>query len=240
MRSPGLQIVSEIMERLDSHPEVSNQLNEDTRKKIQRFVKRSFRQRVRKANVQSSHNTATPPNDTKSEMADLSLGSLGLRGMTGGRSIPAGGYRSPSPNLDRSEKASANRPTAVENQKNAQAPRQPFPKPSDQQPLSSLHHSLDQSLDESPTSSFPPDFDRGRYPALRRRRGNKYYTPVRKLNTTSKSEKDRPISSMNVELTAPDVNQNKDEHGLFDGKDQVRLLKALGNENLALDLLARK
>lgn len=29
-------------------------------------------------------------------------------------------------------------------------------------------------------SSFPPDSDRGRYPALRRRRGNKHYTPVKK------------------------------------------------------------
>lgn len=230
MRSPGLQIVSEIIERLNSHREESNQLNEDTRKKIQRFVKKSFRRRVRKATVQSSHNSATPPNDSKFEMAGLSLGSLGSRGVTGGRSIPAGSDHPPPPNLDHPENASANRPTAVENQKKAQAPRQSFPKPSDQQPLSSLHHPLDQSVDESPTSSFPPDFDRGRFPAQRRRRGNKFYTPARKLNATSKFEKDRSIPSMSRELTAPAVSKFRNDHGLFDGKDQVRLLKALANQ----------
>ena len=217
---------------MKSQPEESNTLNEDTRKKIQRFVKKSFRRRVRKANVQSSHNSATPPNDSTSEMADLSLGSLALHGVTGGRAIPAGGYRSPPPNLDQSENASTKRPT--ENQKDAQAPRQPFPKPSDQLPLPSLHHSLDQSLDESPTSSFPAGFDRGRYPAQRRRRGNKYYTPARRLKTTSKFEKGPSVNSMNRKLTAPAVDQYKNEHGLLDGKDQVRLLKALANQPTTL------
>ena len=39
-------------------------------------------------------------------------------------------------------------------------------------------------LEPSTESSFPPGFDRGRYPAQRRRRGNKYYTPVRPSKTT--------------------------------------------------------
>ena len=248
MRSPNVQIVSEVIERLISHPEDSNQLNEDTRKKIQRFIKKSFRRMVRKANVQSSHNSATPPNDSISEVADLSLDSLGLRGVTGDRSIPAGGHRSPPPNLDHSETASANRPTAVNKTKDAQASQQPFPKFSDQQPLSSLHHSLDKShdsldeshhlLDESPTSSFPPGFDRGRYPAQRRRRGNKYYTPARKLNTMSKFEKDGSIPSMNRNLTAPAVNQYNNEHGLLNGQDQVRLVRTLANQPTTLSARA--
>ena len=233
MRSPCLQIVPEVLERLNAHPDESNQPNEDTRKKIQRFVKKSFRRRVRKANVQSSHNSATPPDDSRSEMADLSLASLGLRGVTGGKSIPVGGHRSPPPNLNHSEIASANRPTAVDNKNDTQAPRQPFPKLSDQQRSSSLRHSMEkshQSLDESPASSFPPGFDRGRYPAQRRRRGNKYYTPTRALNTTSKSETNRSIPSVKWKLTAPAVNQYEKEHGLLDGKDQMRHLKALANQ----------
>ena len=237
MRSLNIKIVSEVIERLTSHAEESNQLNEDTRKKIQRFVKKSFRRRVRKANEQSSHNSATPPNDSKSEIADLSLDSLGLRGVTGDRSILAGGHRCPPPNLDHSENASANRPTAANNRIDAQVPQQPFPKPSDQQPLASFHHSLDEShhsLDESPPSFFPPGFDRGRYPAQRRRRGNKYYTPARKLNTTSKFEKDRSIPSTSRKLTTPAVNQYNNEHGLSNGKDQVRLLKALANQPTTL------
>ena len=34
-------------------------------------------------------------------------------------------------------------------------------------------------LDSNTEPNFPPDFDRGRYPYLRRRRGNKFYTPER-------------------------------------------------------------
>ena len=37
-------------------------------------------------------------------------------------------------------------------------------------------------------TTFPPGFDRGRYPAQRRRRGNKYYTPLRSSTTTKGSQ----------------------------------------------------
>ena len=41
----------------------------------------------------------------------------------------------------------------------------------------------------SETSSFPPGFDRGRYPYQRRRRGNKHYTPGRSLEAAVSNQK---------------------------------------------------
>jgi len=43
-------------------------------------------------------------------------------------------------------------------------------------------------LDSSTMSSFAPDFDRGRYPAQRRRRGNKFYTPEKTAKPPKSSE----------------------------------------------------
>ena len=212
-----------MIERLASHPDGSHQLNEDTRNKITRFVKKSFRRRVRKANAQSSQNPATPAIDSSFNVANISLGCSGLGGVNGG-------HRPTTPGLDHSENASLYKATVASEKEEAQVPRQPHSKPLDQQSSSSLLHSPNESL----TSFFPPDFDRGRYPAQRRRRGNKHYTPTRTSKTISKLERDHFVPSIDRALTASASNQHIRESGISNGKDQVRLLKALANQSTTL------
>ena len=50
------------------------------------------------------------------------------------------------------------------------------------------------NLNPSTDSTFPPGYDRGRYPYLRRRRGNKFYTPLRPSNSTPQKQV-RPVST---------------------------------------------
>ena len=209
--------MNDVLKRLASHSQDSYQVDEDTKKKIKHFVKKSFRQKVRKANVQNSHNSATPANDSRLDRATLSSGSSGLEGKSGGKPILAGGHGPRTPDLDHSRNASSS-PVIAENE-------------------------TQNSPNESPTIPFGPDFDRGRYPALRRRRGNKYYTPARGLKTTSKPKQSkilisddrlpsRPVTGLSTDtaLTALNSNQHSKTMGISNGKDQVRLLKAYANQ----------
>ena len=93
------------------------------------------------------------------------------------------------------------------------------PTPSDQQKSSPLQ----QVPDESSTSFFAPNFDRGRYPAMRRRRGNKYYTPTRTPKKTSTFEQSRPASS-----------EHSNDLGLSNDKDEARLFAATASQSSAL------
>lgn len=230
--------MNDVLKKLASHSENSNPLDEDTKKKIKHFVKKSFRQKVRKANVQSSHNSATPANDSRLDIATLSSGSPGLEGRIGRRIILAD-HRPPTPGLNHSSNASSSRAIAEDGREEAQAPRRPPPIPLDQQASLSPQN----SPNESPTSPFGPNFDRGRYPALRRRRGNKYYTPARTSATASKPKQSHLIPSddrMNSRpvtgfpsiptLTPLTPSQHSKNVGISNGKDQVRLLKSYANQ----------
>lgn len=192
-------------------------------------MKKSFRQKVRRTNAQSSHNPTTPVNGSRLDIATLSSGSPDLEGTTGGP-------RARVPGLNDSENASVSQAIAVNEKEEAQAPP---PIPLDQQ--QSL--SLQTSPTESSTSPFGPNFDRGRYPALRRKRGNKYYTPARTSKTTPKLKQNhfipsddylrsRPVTRLPTDpsLTAPASNQHSNNLGVSNGKDQVRLLKALASQ----------
>ena len=201
------------MERLESQSEDPNQLNEDTRKKIKRFVKKSFRRRVRKAIAQSSHNSATPANDSKFQAANFAEPDHPVIH-----------------SFDLSENDSSNWASAVNKKEDAREPRQSSHQHLDQQTSSSLQH----SPSGSPTSFFPPGFDRGRYPALRRRRGNKYYTPERIPKPASTFEKNHYIPSIDRILTAPASDFRDDESRESNGKDHVRLLKALAHQSTNL------
>ena len=79
-------------------------------------------------------------------------------------------------------------------------------------------------------SPFGPDFDRGRYPALRRRRGNKHFTPTRPSKTAPKLDNGHSISSIDRTLTMPASSQHSYEPGVLDSRDQVGLLKASANQ----------
>ncbi len=173
-------------------------LDEETKKKIKNFIKKLFR---KKANMQCSHNPATLANDS----------GLGIAFPSSGPGFTTGGTRPPAPVPDHFETVWSSRTTAVDEKE--EAPRQPDPKPLDQPPSSSLQ----QSLNESPMSAFGPNFDRGRYPAKRRRRGNKYYTPPK-------------VSKTMFNKSHPIPNDHNSISGTLNGRDQVRLSKALSNQ----------
>ena len=141
--------------------------------------------------MQSSRNSATPANDPKLDIAALSPRSSGLEGMTGYRPILVGSDPPLTPVLNNTERTSSIWPIVINEKAEAQAPRQPHPIPlDDQRPLSS-----EGLPNEAPAPFFAPGFDRGRYPALRRRRGNKFYTPVRTSKPTPKQDKSHVIPS---------------------------------------------
>ena len=218
-----------------SHSENSDQLDEDTKKKIKHFVKKSFRQKVRKANVLSSHNSATPANDSRIDMAIYSSGDSGLEGRTGSVPALAESNRPPTTSPNPVQNASSSGAVVVNENKETQASRQPRPVPLDPQ----LSLPSQTSRNDSPESPFGPNFDRGRYPALRRRRGNKYYTPARTPNTkkshpmpSNDHSHSQPVTGFFTDptLTALDSNQRRNNWGVSNGKDQVRLLKTLANQ----------
>ena len=226
------------MQKLASHPEDPYQLDEDTKKKIKRFVKKSFRQKVRKANAQSSHNSATPANDSRLYEATLSSGSSGLEGTTGGQTVH-GGHVPHASSLNHAKRVSSSRAIAVNEMEEAQALRQSHPRPVGQQ-----QSVTSQTLpNESPISPFGPGFDRGRYPALRRRRANKNYTPARTADTTHMLTHNRfeafddhlrsqAVTGLSTDptLTVPASNQHNPDLEVSNGEDQVGLLKASANQ----------
>lgn len=137
--------------------------------------------------------------------------------------------------LDPSDNSSSIRTIAVNEED--QAPHNPSPL-NQEQPLSFKTPPI-----ESPISPFGPDFDRGRYPALRRRRGNKYFTPARASKTKPKLSQIPSIppdddfrrrsvteTSTDSTLTASASNQDGSNLEISNGKLQVRLLKALANQ----------
>ena len=60
-------------------------------------------------------------------------------------------------------------------------------------PSGPVHGPSQESSDLVFESSFPPDFDRGRFPAQRRRRGNKHYTPGRPSQDKPDEHVDLPV-----------------------------------------------
>lgn len=200
-------------------------------------MKKSFRQKVRKANAHSSHNSITPAQDLRLGRATRSPGSSGLGGLTEGETI-YGVHRPRASGPNHSENVSSGRAIAVGEKEEAQAPRQPHTKTLDQQQSSTSQISPNESA--SPT--LGPDFDRGRYPAQRRKRGNKYFTPARTSNTTPNLKLNHSQASDGHLLpqagtglstdpasTVPGFNQRSTVSTVSNGKDQVRLLKALAN-----------
>ena len=191
-------------------------------------MKKSFRQKVKKANAQSLQNSAGPANNSRLDITTISSGSAGLEGTNGRKSVLSGGQRHAS-GLNR---PAISRAAAI-SKKDVQVLRQPNPTALDQKrPLS-----RQESPDESATSPFGPDFDRGRYPALRRRRGNRYYTPARPFKPSHSIPSDdhlhsRPITNLSTDppLTSPASNQHSNILRFSNGKDQLRLLKTLANQ----------
>ena len=177
-----------------------------------------FGQRVRKANAQSSHNSAASANDSKVDVAYLPSSS-GLEALTEG-------HRPPTAGLNHFQNASSSQAIAANDNNEGWAPQQPQPKPLNQQ----ISLSSQQSPTEAPTSPFGPDFDRGRYPALRRRRGNKYFSPTKPSKTAAKLDNGHSISSIDRTLTTPASSQHSNEPGVLDSRDQVGLLKASANQ----------
>ena len=220
------EIVNDVLTKLVSHSEDSHQLDEDTKERIKQYVKKSFRQKVKKANVLSSHSSATP-------RAMLSSGNWGLESRARGESALAGIDRPSTtfPNTHQSD--SSDEAVAINEYEEAQVLRQPRPIPLDPQ-LSLPPQVPPKESPESPEfpeSSFGPSFDRGRYPALRRRRGNKYYTPARTPNTKlsqSTSSGDHLHSQPVTGLS--ESHQRRNDLSASINKDQVRLLKTLANQ----------
>ena len=58
-------------------------------------------------------------------------------------------------------------------------------------------------------SSFPPGFDRGRYPAQRRRRGNKYYTPTARPSDSIPSNDSKPPVSASAPSRIAQVSKHE-------------------------------
>lgn len=177
-----------------------------------------FGQRVRKANAQSSHNSAASATDSKVDVAYLPSSS-GLGALTEG-------HRPPTAGLNHFQNASSSQAIAANDNNEGWAPQQPQPKPLNQQ----ISLSSQQSPTEAPTSPFGPDFDRGRYPALRRRRGNKYFSPTKPSKTAPKLDNGHSISSIDRTLTTPASSQHSNEPGVLNSRDQVELLKASANQ----------
>lgn len=226
----GKTIVNDVLKKLASHSGDTYQPDENTKKKIKHFVKKSFRQKVRKANVQSSQNSATAANGPRLDTYTLSSVSSGLEGTPGG-------HHPRTPGLNHSQNASSTQAITANGNEEVQAPQQPHSIPVDQpQSLS-----LQTSPNEFPSSSFGPDFDRGRYPALRRRRGSKYWTPARTSKTTPKhlqihsktsdNHSRPPPVTTDPTSTALNINQHSNNVGISNGKDQLRLLKAIANQS---------
>ena len=173
-------------------------------------------------------------------MALLSSGNSGLEGRIGGESAVAGRNRPSTASSNSYQNASSSGAVAVNGNKEAQALRKPRPIPLDPQLSLPSQISPKESLEslespEFPESPFGPDFDRGRYPALRRRRGNKYYTPARTPNTKPNSHDHLHSQSVTGFSTDPTLNardpkQHRNASGVSTGKDQVRLLKTLANQ----------
>ena len=204
-------------------------MDDDTKKKIKHFVKKSFRQKVRKANALSFH-SATAAHGSRLDVDALSSGSSGVK-------YASGGHRPRVSGLNHSDNSSSTRTIAVH--KNDQTPRQASPV-DQQQPLSSKSSPIESKT--SPTSPFGPNFDRGRYPAMRRKRGNKYFTPARTSKTNPKvkqihstpSDDDlrrRPVTRVSTDSTlfASASHQSSKNSRVSNGKNQVRLLKAIAN-----------
>lgn len=218
-----IQIVNDVLIKLVSHSENSNQLDEDTKERIKQYVKKSFRQKVKKANVLSSHSSATP-------VAILASGNSGLEGRTRGESALAGSDRPSTTFANTHQSDTSSGAIAVNENKETQALRQPRPMPLDPQ-LSLPSQVPPNDSPESPESPSGPNFDRGRYPALRRRRGNKYYTPARTPNTNMNQSmpsgdhlRSQPVTGLSI------WNQRWNGLGASISKDQVRLLKTLANQ----------
>lgn len=168
----------------------------------------------------SSHKSAT-------SMRIYSSGNSGLEGRNRGESVLAGSNRPSTTFPITHQSDSSSGAVAVNENKEAQAPRQPRLIPLDPQ----LSLSSQVPSKESPEPQFGPNFDRGRYPALRRRRGNKYYTPARTPNTILSQSTpsgdhlhSQPITGLS------DTNQRRHDLDTSISKDQVRLLKSLANQ----------
>ena len=183
------------------------------------FIKKVFLQEVRRANRQSSHVSAAPADHPGFDTGTLSTSSSKPTATNVSKLTETNGCRSSASDLDHPEKTLSSRATVVDEREGAQALQQSHTTPLEQQSSAPLG----QSPSESPMSCFAPGFDRGRYPALRRRRGNKYYTPTKTSKKSSKFEKEQSTSSGH--------NSNL---GLPNGKDQVQLPHALASQPTSL------
>ena len=184
------------------------------KKKIKHFVKKLFCQRVRKANKQLPGSAAALENGSRLGPATLASGSLDLGGRTGSKSVLSESENTPAPSLDQRE-------SAIEE---TLAPQQPRPKP----PYQQTSLPSQDAPNESTTSIFAPDFDRGRYPALRRRRGNKFFTPTKSSKNTSKLAKGHSVPSDYDSISRGP-----------NGKDQVRLSRAVAYQSDISGMSAR-
>ena len=231
------QIVNDISGRLGSHTGDVFQPDKKEKKAIKDFVKKTFRQKVKKFNVQSSHYSENPADNSRPDTATLSSNSAALEGTAGNHqsAMPAG--------LNHPRNVGSNLDAGVEKLSAAQALHQSHPTLQDQEESPSSQ----KLTNDSPTSSFAPDFDRGRYPALRRRRGNKYYTPAKKSTATPKVNQGnlipsddhlrlRPVVGISADptLTAVAPNQYSNTLRAPNDKDHLRLLKAYANQPTAL------
>ena len=231
------QIVNDISERLGAKAENLLQPDENEKKAIKDFVKKSFRHKIKKVNAQTPYYSENAADNSRLDTATPLSNSPALGGTTGNHqsAMPGG--------LSHLGNAGSNLDAGVKKVSAAQASHQSHPAPLDQEEFPSS-----QKLpDDSPTSSFGPDFDRGRYPALRRRRGNKYYAPPRTSTSTPKVNQGnlipfedhlrlRPVAGISADstLTALALNQHSNTLRALNDKDHLRLLKAYANQPTAL------
>ena len=197
---------------------------------------KSFRHKARKFNAQPSHYSENPADNSRLDTATLSSNSPALEVTTGNhQSVIPGGLSHP-------RNAGSNLDAGVKKLSAAQASYQSHPAPLDQEESPSW-----QKLPNDSSTSFGPDFDRGRYPALRRKRGNKYYAPPRTSTTTPKINQGtlipsddhlhlRPVAGTSADptLTALVSNQHTNTLRAPNDKDHLRLLKAYANQSTAL------
>ena len=225
------------MEKLGSYPGDQFQPDENEEERIKDFVKKSFRHKARKFNAQPSHYSENPADNSRLDTATLSSNSPALEVTTGNhQSAMPGGESQP-------RNAGSNLDAGVKKLSAAQASYQSHPAPLDQEESPSWQ----KIPNDLSTSSFGPDFDRGRYPALRRKRGNKYYAPPRTSTTTPKINQGnlipsddhlhlRPVAGTSADptLTALVSNQHSNTLRAPNDKDHLRLLKTYANQSTAL------
>lgn len=89
------------------------------------------------------------------------------------------------------------------------------------------------------TITFPPNFDRGRYPAQRRRRGNKHYTPARKQGfvPSNLSKTVGPETQQSPNSLAQSEVEDADMVNMLDVRDEEAEREALLRQFHPTDIL---